>query len=611
MRPLALSTSSDRQPPLRMAALVCACLLVTLFQSRIRGAVIPAGTALEARLSTPAGSRVSRPGDRISATIIAPLLAKDRQVLLNGANISGEVDDVQPLGFGLKHGIARIDFRFDSMTLSDGRRFSILTRVREVENAREHVDEMGNVDGILPTANLSAGLSFAISTLLFHTELTAPAAIVKVIAARSPDSEIYLPVGTELVVELERPLSMDLSRFVRETAPPLSEDDRERVQKFLTTVPIQQTTLGGKCSSDLVNILLLGTPEQVDAAFRRAGWTGENRRGVMALYRMYHGLVQRTGYSMAPMAPLTLNGVRATRTYQKSLDTIAKRHHVRLWNQPASDTWLAAASEDIGFTVRDMHVTHAIDLAIDNERAKVVNDLWFTGCVQAASLLPRQSLRVIAHRGSPLATDGEIAVLRLNNCEAPLTDGPRDTGRTRAAEAFEAAGMDIARANPLTVGLLSFRSIAEHRRRSHGSAARLNAESWRRPNVIEPPPSLNRQQQDRPLQVYDPGQRHGGGADFLGNRALQGHVGEYPPEEPNRRSGKVVGKQELKRFVTLSPPALCHFPDRPSFGSYPEMTSLRRWNAWSQAHFLTASRVIVKSLMSRSTSKALTGSVTR
>ena len=45
---------------------------------------------------------------------------------------------------------------------------------------------------------------------------------------------------------------------------------------------------------------------------------------------MYNRLVQRTGYSMAPMAPLTLNGVRATRTYQKSLDTIAKRDHIRL-----------------------------------------------------------------------------------------------------------------------------------------------------------------------------------------------------------------------------------------------------------------------------------------
>jgi hypothetical protein len=503
----ALSNLGGRKRRLRPVALLYLCLLVPLFPFRARGAVIPAGTTLEVRLSTPAGSRVSKSGDPISATIIAPVFAEDRQLLLEGANISGQVDAVQPLGFGLKHGVARIDFRFDSMTLSDGREFPILTRVREVENARERVDETGNVEGILPTANLSSGMSFAISTLLLHTELAAPAAIVKVIAARSPDSEVYLPVGTELVVELERPVLMDLSRSVRQTAPPLSEDDRQRVQNLLATVPVQQTKLGRNRPSDLVNILLLGTEEQVDAAFTRAGWTGENRRGVRALYRMYRGMVQRCGYSMAPMAPLTLNGVRATRTYQKSLDTIAKRHHVRLWNQPDSDAWLAAATEDIGFTVRNMHVTHAIDLAIDNERAKVVNDLWFAGCVQAASLLPRQSPHSFAHGRSPLATDGEIAVLRLNNCDAPPAVGPR-ARRTLAAEAFEAAGIDIARANPLTLGLLSLRCIAEHRRRPRdGASGFFNAQSWWRPSVIEPPRFLvNRRQPDRPLQAYDPGQ---------------------------------------------------------------------------------------------------------
>src|ERR1700751_6496420 len=160
MDPLALFISGGRQPRLRLVILVCACLVVPLFPSRTRGAVIPAGTAIEVRLSTPAGSRISKRGDRIKAAIIAPVLAEDGQVLLEGA----------------------IGFRFDSMTLSEGREVPILTRVREVENARERVDEAGNIDGILPTANLSSGISFAISTVLLHTELAVPAAIVKVIA---------------------------------------------------------------------------------------------------------------------------------------------------------------------------------------------------------------------------------------------------------------------------------------------------------------------------------------------------------------------------------------------------------------------------------------------
>ena len=489
MPPFSLSSSGECQPRLTAVALVCACCLLGVSPCRAEEAVIRAGISLEVRLSTPISSRQSKPGDRVSGTIIAPVLAEDRQVLLANATISGSIEHVQRLGFGLKHEIARLAFRFDSLTLSDGQRFPILTRIRKIEDARERVDQMGNVDGILPVANVSSGISFAISTLLLHTGLTAPAAIVKVVIARSPDSEIYLPAGTELLVQLESSLSMNLPQSVGQTTPPLSDGDRHRVEQLLATVPVQQTMSGRMQHSDLVNVLLLGTAKQVNTAFQRADWTGENRRGVLALFRMYHGLVQRMGYSNLPMAPLTLNGVRATRTYQKSLNTIAKRHHVRLWNQFEPDAWLGAATEDIGYRVRDMHVTHAIDLSIDNERAKVVNDLWFSGCVQAASLLPRRSLQVADDGVSPLMTDGDIAVLRLKTCDAALPAAQHPTRLTRAVEALEAVGLDTVRANPFTVGLLVSRSVAMHCRRSDRTdPSVVNAQTWQRPIAIEVAP---------------------------------------------------------------------------------------------------------------------------
>lgn len=482
------SCLGDRQSALRTIPLVCACGLLAAFSCKAREAVIPAGTALEVRLSTPVGSRLSRPGDRVAGTIIAPVLAEGRQLLLSGASISGSVDHVQRLGLGLKHEIARLAFRFDSITLPDGRHFPILGRIREVENAREHVDKSGDVDGILPLANASSGISFVIWTMLVHTELTAPAAIVKAVIARSPDSEIYLPIGTELVVDLDHALSIDLGPPVPERVPPLAEGDRQRVQQFLATLPVQQAMVGRKRSSDLVNLLLLGSSSQVDAAFRGADWTGQNRRGALALFRMYHSLVQRMGYTNLPMAQLTLNGVRATRSYQKSLDTIAKRHHVRLWNQSDPSLWLGAATEDVGFALRHMHVTHAIDLAIDNERAKVVNDLWFAGCIESASLVARPSLRVRNDAGSPLVTDREIAVLRLKNCDSAPIPKPHTPRWTRAAEAFEAVAMDTARANPFTIGLLAFRSFASHDRSSPAErASEAKMQAWDRPSVIKQP----------------------------------------------------------------------------------------------------------------------------
>ena len=64
-----------------------------------------------------------------------------------------------------------------------------------------------------------------------------------------------------------------------------------------------------------------------------------------------------------------------------------------------------------------------IDEYIDNERSKVVNDLGFTGCVEAMDLVPRSWVPRDAHNstGDRLRTDGAIAVLRLKDCSSART----------------------------------------------------------------------------------------------------------------------------------------------------------------------------------------------
>jgi hypothetical protein len=256
------------------------------------------------------------------------------------------------------------------------------------------------------------------------------------------------------------------------------------IQSLLSDLPQQQAELPPHRSSDLINVLLVGTQDEIDAAFRAAGWTGENRHSALALYRMYHSLVQRMGYSMAPMSRLTFNGLPPGRSYQKSLDTLTKRHHIRLWQQGSTSFWLGAASEDIGLTIRRMHPTHAIDDEIDNERAKVINDLWFTGCADEATLLPRKVLRPIAEQNTPISTDGDVAVLRLKHCNAALTFQTAPvTAHMRTVQGLRALEDDVLRANPLTVGVTiarSVRGIMRPKSRTYG-----NLDRERRPSVID------------------------------------------------------------------------------------------------------------------------------
>jgi len=175
----------------------------------------------------------------------------------------------------------------------------------------------------------------------------------------------------------------------------------------------------------------------------------------MSLFRMYHALTKRHGYSRAPMNALTLNGAPSAFVHQKSLDTVQKRHHVRLWQYPRRpDVWLGAAAEDVGFRFESVHWTHSTDPDIDSERAKVVDDLAFTGCVKAAGLLPRVSADLLQDPKTEhvIVTDGNVAVIRLNDCTHPkLMAGVGETSashpRRKVAGMLASFRDDLVRSN--------------------------------------------------------------------------------------------------------------------------------------------------------------------
>ena len=411
------------------------------------------------------GSRISHPGDRVEGTIIAPVLERDRLLLPVGTTISGEIESVDRLGLGLKHYTASLRYRFDSVRMPDGRAVPVKTVVREVETARERVSESGVIGGIYPTASLSSGASFFVSALIAEPAVAVPLLAVKFLIARSPDGEIYFPAGTELILETTQNVTLPNLRDATNSVAAMPRKDVASARQLIKSLPEQQANQGEHRPSDLVNVLLLGSRDQIERAFQAAGWNGAHRHSAIAVYRMYHSIVQRAGYGMAPMANLKLNGTIPEVSYQKSLDTFSKRHHIRLWEQESGDAWLGAATEDIAYTVKRMHLTHATDPEIDNERAKVVNDLWLTGCVASASLIDRNALKVTVVNGAAIQTDGRVAALRLNDCRVPAASpgvnaNRRKQARSRFIQVARAVGIDIARSNPVSLSYNAIKSIS-------------------------------------------------------------------------------------------------------------------------------------------------------
>lgn len=438
--------------------------------SSINAEEIAAGTDLEVRLHTPTGSRISHPGDAIQAVLIAPIVVDGRLVAPQGAIVSGVVEKVERLGLGLKHLTAEISYRFDTLRLPDGTSIPIKAHVADVETAKERVNALGMVGGIYPTANLSSSVAlYTLRLLCVDPSFGIPMLGVKFLIARSPDPEIYFPAGTEMILQMTAGADVPIDGLSHDRIGSLSAAEMADAARIVSELPRQRTENGRNRPSDLINILVIGDHDSISRAFHAAGWSGAQRSSLLTIYRIYHCMVQRMGYGMAPMGKLTLNGLSADAEYQKSLDTFSKRHHLRLWKQESQDVWLGAATEDIGYTVRRLHLTHATDPLIDNERTKVLNDLSYTGCVEAADLISRNSANDLADQFHFAETDGKIAVIRLNDCREPrglvfesAKSGPH--ARRRAVQALVALENDVIRSNPISFASSTIRLLRENQR---------------------------------------------------------------------------------------------------------------------------------------------------
>jgi len=141
------------------------------------------------------------------------------------------------------------------------------------------------------------------------------------------------------------------------------------------------------------------------------------------------------------MRPLLLDGAEPDMNRQKTLNTLTKRHHLRMWKRPEQwhgrPIWASAATRDIGitFSLRLFEFTHQIQSDVDVERDKVVSDLVFTGCVDSVTYVRRRDLAPASglegRRG--VTSDARVAVVELNSCYAPressgiATENPEPT----------------------------------------------------------------------------------------------------------------------------------------------------------------------------------------
>ncbi len=402
-------------------------LFVCLFSAaRIASACdqLPAGQSLRIRLAAPISTYTAKPGDPIHAILTQDLLCQNEVVLPMGTPIDGVVHRTRKVGWGIQHETAALTLDFNSAHAASGEALPITTRVDEVENARESVHK-GVIQGIRSTNTFQGN----INSRLIHLPTWNPYSDPVLIAFKAafpifPEPEIYYPAGTDIHLKTTAELSLppSFAAAERQSMQPTAAES-EKLEQLVEQLPVRVMTKKN-VEADVVNVVFLGSAEQVTAAFRVAGWQNADSVSRRTVMKNLYALLNNSGYPQEPMTTFFLAGRPQDMNWQKSLNSYDRRDHLRIWQwdeELGDDSiWISSSTHDThaALGIKHLGFVHHISPNIDDERSTVIRDLSFAGCVRYVTYVSRPLMSTTARNsvGDAMHTDGSIAVVSLQDC---------------------------------------------------------------------------------------------------------------------------------------------------------------------------------------------------
>ncbi len=367
---------------------------------------------------------------KIEAVLTTPVCPTGDSALPAGAILRGVVAKVHRVGLGFVHETAGMQLEFSELQFGDGRSYSIRSQLTGIDNARESVGSHGQIRGIRATATLSNRAGERLAFLAMgHPLAVLPFFVVESAMFHFPDPEIELTRGADFHLALEFP--RELGAIAPCAAPEeISERDWAELHSLVNSVPYWAYSKRQPQPLDLVNLVFIGSADEISSSFKAAGWMGARSNSMHAGLKAIRAIAEDHALADAPMRALLLEGAEPDLQLQKSLDTFEKRDHLRVWDRgrefDGRKVWASAATRDLAavFSVRPFGFTHQIQDDVDLERDQVVSDLAFTGCVDSVAYVARPE--TVRTSGEPyrkgVFTDSRVAVVTLNSCQTPRED---------------------------------------------------------------------------------------------------------------------------------------------------------------------------------------------
>ena len=211
-------------------------------------------------------------------------------------------------------------------------------------------------------------------------------------------------------------------------------------------------------NGDPINVLFVGSQEQIMQSFRQARWLIPDPITSQTSAKIAVDSLAHRSSPTAPVSNLYVFGRVQDLAFEKPTNDVQNRGHIRIWKTNTlingQPVWLGAASYDSGIELSGTtHLpTHHIAPTVDLERNTVGADLEQTGLVkeEADAAFTPPILFARNGGGDYYASDGDVLVINYTAASIPLNqsagviEGLKDGAFLLYDQLFTVAGVLIA-----------------------------------------------------------------------------------------------------------------------------------------------------------------------
>jgi hypothetical protein len=211
-------------------------------------------------------------------------------------------------------------------------------------------------------------------------------------------------------------------------------EDEQDLRRALEALACCTTNAKGDAYGDPLNLVLVGSKNDIGAALIRRNWHSTEIMWSRAIWRTIKSFTQGKRYRYSPISALYVYGRQQDMAWQKARGTINERNHMRFWLSPirfrGKMVFVGQISRDIGvkLTLKSPTITtHVIDPDVDEARRYFIEDMTYsqalakTGMVKGVGAVSKHAPRMNLV-GDPYYTDGLRAVLFFDSRPFALSD---------------------------------------------------------------------------------------------------------------------------------------------------------------------------------------------